>query len=220
MAAKSEKDKEKEKKEKEKQKKEREKKKKEKKKAEEEAKGKCDKRGTRNYYQYYDSPDGCNVQKKIMCTTRYGIVAGLIAGTYDVLMYSHVVGLVPILTRYARHMVPIALMGATFAAVANAVQRVRNADDQLNYFAGGFACGPLVALYLRSGHGLIAGGLVLGIIAVLKKEHVDREHAFIQNFPAHMNTIRSWRNDWTLVRDPRDDMLHTCMLKRKDGECP
>ncbi|XP_026743800.1 NADH dehydrogenase [ubiquinone] 1 alpha subcomplex subunit 11-like [Trichoplusia ni] len=210
MSSKSKKDKEKEKKEKDK-------KKKDKKKAEEE--NKCDKRGARNYSQYYDAPDGCHVQKKIMVTTRYGIVTGLIAGTYDVLMYSHVVGLAPILTRYARHMVPIALMGATFAAVANAVQHARNVDDPLNYFAGGMACGPILAMYVRSGHGVVAGGLLLGIIAVMKKELVDRDCPFIQKFPPHMNTIRSWRNDWTLVRDPRDDMLHTCMIKRSSDDC-
>lgn len=66
------------------------------------------------------------------------------------------------------------------------------------------ACGPILAMYVRSGHGVVAGGLLLGIIAVMKKELVDRDCPFIQKFPPHMNTIRSWRNDWTLVRDPRD----------------
>lgn len=59
MSSKSKKDKEKEKKEKDK-------KKKDKKKAEEEEKDKCDKRGARNYSQYYDAPDGCHVQKKVI----------------------------------------------------------------------------------------------------------------------------------------------------------
>ncbi|KAF9422353.1 hypothetical protein HW555_001943 [Spodoptera exigua] len=106
-----------------------------KKKEEEDDKPKCD---SRNYSRYYDTPDGCDVDKKIMVASRYGIVAGLIAGTYDVLMYSHVVGLSPIMMRYARHVVPLGLMGATFAVVANGMLRARDADDPLNYFIGKF----------------------------------------------------------------------------------
>ncbi|XP_021196762.2 NADH dehydrogenase [ubiquinone] 1 alpha subcomplex subunit 11 [Helicoverpa armigera] len=168
---------------------------------------KCD---PRNYARYYDTPDGCNVDTKVMVASRYGIVAGLIAGTYDVLMYSHVVGLMPILSRYARHVVPIGLMGATFAVVANAVQHAREADDPLNYFLGGLACGPLVALYTRSKHGIVAGGIFLGIAGVIKKESVDRGVAIFPKYPRGMNTITGAKRDFSLVRDPRDDMRHTC----------
>lgn len=34
------------------------------------------------------------------------------------------------------HTIPLGLMGATFALVANGVQHARNKDDKLNYFLG------------------------------------------------------------------------------------
>ncbi|KAL4702802.1 hypothetical protein ACJJTC_010643 [Scirpophaga incertulas] len=102
----------------------------------------------RNYYSYYDTPDGQDVQKKIMVTTRYGLTTGFFLGTVDVLHYSRAVGFSNIIKRYMRHMVPLGMIGATFAAVANGVQHAREKDDMLNYFVGGMACGPLAGILL------------------------------------------------------------------------
>ncbi|XP_075981610.1 NADH dehydrogenase [ubiquinone] 1 alpha subcomplex subunit 11-like [Anticarsia gemmatalis] len=167
-------------------------------------------RKNRNYYRYYDTPDGCDIPKKVMVTTRYGIIAGLIMSSYDVLMYSHAVGFGPILKRYMYHTIPLGLMGATFAIVANGLLHARDADDRLNYFAGGAACAPILAAYVGSGHGLVPGAIVLGIIAMVKKDAIDKNYTFFQNVPSHMNTVRHWRHDYTLIPDPRDELLHTC----------
>ncbi|CAG9795504.1 unnamed protein product [Diatraea saccharalis] len=176
---------------------------------------KCDEtKVTRNYYRYYDTPDGCDVDKKIMVTTRYGVTTGLILGAYDVMMYSHAVGFGNVIRRFLLHTVPLGLMGATFAAVANGVQHLREKDDELNYFVGGFACGPILAAYLGSKHAILLGGLALGAIGIIKKTGVDDCWTFIPERPAHMGTVQSWRNDYTLVADPRDAMIHTCKPRK------
>ncbi|XP_059059684.1 uncharacterized protein LOC131852946 [Achroia grisella] len=170
---------------------------------------------TRNYYRYYDTPDGCDILKKVMVTSRYGIITGLIMSTYDVMMYSHAVGFGPILKRYMYHTVPLGLIGATFAAVANGVQKARDVDDVWNYFIGGFSCGPIVAAYLGSKHAVLLGGLALGVIGMIKKDSIDNCYELFPNPPSHMNSVRSWRWDYTLVADPRDEMRHTCGQKEK-----
>ncbi|KAI5634941.1 NADH dehydrogenase [Phthorimaea operculella] len=168
------------------------------------AKERCPRHG-RNYARYYDTPDGCDVPTKVMVTARYGVLAGLVISTYDVLMYSHPVGLGPLISRYLVHTLPLAAMGATFAAVANGVQIARNKDDGLNYFLGGVACGPLLAYWLGSKHAVVPGAIFLGAIAFIKKTGVDEGWTFIPHIQPHRGLVWSWRNDWTLARDPKLD---------------
>ncbi|XP_046971535.1 NADH dehydrogenase [ubiquinone] 1 alpha subcomplex subunit 11-like [Vanessa cardui] len=175
----------------------------------------CRDRVKRNYYRYYDTPDGCDVFKKILVTSRYGTIAGLILSTYDVLMYSHAVGLGPIMRRYAYHTVPLAMMGATFAVVANGVQLIREKDDVLNYFIGGLACGPILAYYLGTNHAVLLGGLGLGIIGMIKKTAIENDYTLIPQVPGHMGTIRRWKHDYTYLADPRDTAIHTCEIKNR-----
>ncbi|XP_045776804.1 NADH dehydrogenase [ubiquinone] 1 alpha subcomplex subunit 11-like [Maniola jurtina] len=164
-----------------------------------------------NYYKYYDTPDGCDVFKKVLVTSRYGAMAGLIMSTYDVLMYSHAIGFGPIMRRYAYHTIPLTLMGATFAGVTNTVLRMREKDDLLNYFIGGFACGPILRFYLGTNHAVLLGGLALGIIAMVKKDSVDSGYELLPTAPpSHMRSVGKWRADYTLVPDPKDKLIHTC----------
>ncbi|CAG9136470.1 unnamed protein product [Plutella xylostella] len=177
----------------------------------------------RNHYTYYDTPDGQDIDKKMLVCARYGAIAGTIAGTYDVLMYSHAKGFGRVLRRYALHVAPLAAMGAVFAAVANGVQRVRGEDDQLNYFwvrfgwwffwfsgegCGGVACGPILALYLGSGHAVVAGGLALGAAGMVKKLSVDSGVALLPMHSPHLGSVDGWRKDYSLVRDPKEG--HVC----------
>ncbi|XP_072942801.1 NADH dehydrogenase [ubiquinone] 1 alpha subcomplex subunit 11-like [Epargyreus clarus] len=173
----------------------------------------CKEKKRRNYYRYYDTPDGCDVSKKTMVTARYGAIAGLVAGTFDVLLYSHATELGHIMRRYAFHMGHPALMGATFALAANAAQHAREKDDSLNYFLGGLACGPILASYLGSKHAILLGGIFLGVIGMIKKDAIDNYWTLFPTFPSHMGTINSWRNDFTLAKDPQDEMQHTCGKK-------
>ncbi|XP_050354392.1 NADH dehydrogenase [ubiquinone] 1 alpha subcomplex subunit 11-like isoform X1 [Nymphalis io] len=177
----------------------------------------CKDRPKRKYYRYYDTPDGCDVFDKILVTSRYGGIAGLILSTYDVLMYSHAVGLGPIMRRYAYHTVPLVMMGATFASVANGVQLLRGKDDILNYFIGGFACGPILAYYLGSNHAVLLGGLGLGVIGMIKKNAIENNYTLVPQVPGHMGTIRSWKHDYTYLADPRDTAKHTCGTKNPSG---
>ncbi|XP_034834215.1 NADH dehydrogenase [ubiquinone] 1 alpha subcomplex subunit 11-like [Maniola hyperantus] len=163
-----------------------------------------------NYYKYYDTPDGCDVFKKVLVTSRYGAMAGLLLSTYDVLMYSHAIGFGPIMRRYAYHTIPLTLMGATFAGVTNTVLRMREEDDLLNYFIGGFACGPILRFYLGTNHAVLLGGLALGIIAMIKKDSVDSGYELFPHLPTHMRSVRKWRADYTYVPDPKDKLIHTC----------
>ncbi|XP_073953150.1 NADH dehydrogenase [ubiquinone] 1 alpha subcomplex subunit 11-like [Choristoneura fumiferana] len=164
----------------------------------------------RDYYRYYDTPDGCDVMKKAMVTTRYGVLTGMVLSTYDILMYSHASGLIPVLKRYALHTVPLGLIGATFALVANGVQNAREKDDKLNYFLGGFACGPICAAYLGSKHMALIGGLALGVAGLLKKDAIDQGFTLVPDMHGHKGTVWKWRMDFTLAEDPRDELMHTC----------
>ncbi|XP_039758080.1 NADH dehydrogenase [ubiquinone] 1 alpha subcomplex subunit 11-like isoform X2 [Pararge aegeria] len=159
---------------------------------------------TRNYYRYYDTPDGCDIFKKVLVTSRYGAMAGLLFSTYDVLMYTHAIGFGPIMRRYAYHTIPLTLMGATFAVVTNTVLRMRKKDDLLNYFIGGAACGPILRAYLGTNHALLLGSLALGIIAMVKKESVMGGYELLPHPPSHMRTVGKWRGDYTYVPDPND----------------
>ncbi|XP_030036151.1 NADH dehydrogenase [ubiquinone] 1 alpha subcomplex subunit 11 [Manduca sexta] len=171
----------------------------------------CDKKDTtRNYYRYYDTPDGCDIMKKTFVTARYGAITGLILSSYDVLMYSRCVGLQAVLKRYMFHTVPLGLMGATFALVTNGALRYRQKDDYWNYFLGGFACGPILASYVGSRHAILLGGLILGISAMLKKDSIENDYEFFPKCPRYMNTVNGWRHDYTLMPDPREEMQHTC----------
>ncbi|XP_045453349.1 NADH dehydrogenase [ubiquinone] 1 alpha subcomplex subunit 11-like [Melitaea cinxia] len=170
----------------------------------------CKEQEKRKYYQYYDTPDGCDVFKKVLVTSRYGAIAGLILSTYDVLMYSHAIGLRQIMKRYSFHTVPLVLMGATFAGVANGVQHFRAKDDIFNYFIGGVACGPILAYYLGSYHAVLLGGLGLGVIGMIKKNAIENNYTLFPLVQGHMGTVRSWRNDYTFSPDPRDSLQHTC----------
>lgn len=68
---------------------------------------------------------------------------------------------------------------------------------------GGLACGPIVASYLGSLHGLVVGGIVLGAVGVVKKSAVDRNATLIPDIVPHMGSINRWRHDYTLSVDPK-----------------
>ncbi|XP_041984549.1 NADH dehydrogenase [ubiquinone] 1 alpha subcomplex subunit 11-like [Aricia agestis] len=155
-------------------------------------------------YRYYDTPDGCDMWKKVFVTSRYGLLVGAVLSTKDVLMFSHATTWPAIARRYAFHTTPYVAMGATFAIVANSVQNWRQKDDGLNYFLGGLACGPILAAYVGSVHGMVVGGLALGVAGLVKKYAVQNDYHFFPDIQSHMGTVTSWRHDWTLAKDPRD----------------
>ncbi|VVC94610.1 unnamed protein product [Leptidea sinapis] len=97
---------------------------------------------SRTYYGYYDTPEGCNIDKKMMSLARYGAAIGAIISTYDVLMYSRAVGFIPMLKRYMFHSGSLMLMGATFAAVANGalLRRGRPEGGPGTWTPAGAAC--------------------------------------------------------------------------------
>ncbi|XP_061720435.1 NADH dehydrogenase [ubiquinone] 1 alpha subcomplex subunit 11-like [Cydia pomonella] len=177
----------------------------------------CYEEPIRNYYCYYDTPEGCDIDKKMMVTTRYGVIAGLVLSTYDILLHSHASGLGPILKRYAVHTVPLGLMGATFAAVANGTMIYRKKDDVYNYFLGGFACGPILAHYLGSKHAVLLGGIALGIAGMIKKDAVNNCYTLLPDPQPHQNTVWRWRHDFTLAEDPMKEMEKICAEKHTHG---
>ncbi|XP_047996595.1 NADH dehydrogenase [ubiquinone] 1 alpha subcomplex subunit 11-like [Leguminivora glycinivorella] len=177
----------------------------------------CYEEPIRNYYCYYDTPEGVDIDKKMMVTARYGVIAGLVLSTYDVLLHSHASGLGPILKRYAVHTIPLGLMGATFAGVANGLTIYRQKDDVYNYFLGGFACGPILAHYLGSKHAVLLGGIALGIAGVIKKNAIENCYTLTPNPTPHRNNAWKWRNDWTLAEDPLKEQLKLCAEKHKHG---
>ncbi|XP_047503320.1 uncharacterized protein LOC125048610 [Pieris napi] len=172
---------------------------------------------TKNYYSYYDTPDGCDIPKKILAASRLGAIIGVLIATKDILLYSHAVTVGPIIKRYIYHTGPLMAMGATFAAVSNGMLQYRQEDDHLNYFAGGFACGPILAAYLRNYHAILLGGLILGTLGAIKKEALIQEVPLFPSPPGHMRTIRDWRNNYNILyKDPLEEMKKTCNVHDKE----
>ncbi|CAH4029046.1 uncharacterized protein LOC123716109 [Pieris brassicae] len=172
---------------------------------------------TKNYYSYYDTPDGCDVPKKILAASRLGAIVGVLIATKDILLYSHAVSVGPIIKRYIYHAGPLMAMGATFAAVSNGMLQFRQEDDHLNYFAGGFACGPILAAYLRNYHAILLGGLILGTMGAIKKEALIHNVPLFPSPPGHMRTIRDWRNNYNILyKDPLEEMKKTCNVHNKE----
>jgi NADH dehydrogenase (ubiquinone) 1 alpha subcomplex subunit 11 len=160
----------------------------------------------RDYFRYYDTPDGQDLAKKLSVTMRYAALTGVGWGTYDVIMYSQPRGYGPILARYLWCTGPLVGMAATFTSVTFVTNKLRDEDDEYNYLIGGIAAGSVFGAWQKCYmHGFV-GCLVLGTAAWLKKRSVREGWSF---FPQkdELTPSSAYVNftDFTLTRErPRN----------------
>lgn len=92
-------------------------------------------------YEYFDTPDGQDVDKKLLCVMKPATLTALGLGTFDVLAWSHPKSYLSTLGRYAYVGFPVIGASATFVMVTNSAASLRKKDDLWNWFIGGFASG-------------------------------------------------------------------------------
>ena len=88
-------------------------------------------------FNYYAKPEGVAPLDKVVGASKWGLLTGLAFGTHDVCLYSKTTTIADTMRCYGYWMVPMAGMGAAFAATTFIATNLRGKDDQINYLLGG-----------------------------------------------------------------------------------
>lgn len=99
--------------------------------------------------QYYDHPEGQDAFGKMVATNRYALTFGLIASSYDVLMYTKPSGYAATLGRFAYITGPMLGMASAFTMTTLVATKVRGKCDTWNYIAGAIASGSVFGAWQR-----------------------------------------------------------------------
>lgn len=152
-------------------------------------------------YEYFDTPDGHDVFKKLRCfmgpTTEWAVGLGIA----DVALNSHPKGYLATLTRMAYIGSPIIGAGATFVLATNALASIRKKDDKLNWFLGGFAAGTVFGAWKRNGFLGFNVGMAFGIIACLKKYTVEMNYTILPDMTKGIQHHNVYIYDWSLTKE-------------------
>ncbi|XP_056637483.1 uncharacterized protein LOC130445692 [Diorhabda sublineata] len=152
-------------------------------------------------YKYFDTPDGCDVFRKLWCVMKPATLTAFGIGTFDVLAWSHPKGYLPTFGRYIYVGTPILGASATFVLVTNGVTSLRKKDDRLNWFIGGFSAGAFVGAWKKNPMVGFNTGMVFGILAVCRKVLQENNWNVIppDNIPIASQNV--WNYDFSLTRD-------------------
>ncbi|KOB75491.1 Mitochondrial NADH:ubiquinone oxidoreductase B14.7 subunit [Operophtera brumata] len=129
-------------------------------------------------YRYYDSPEGKDILLKTVATNKYAALAGLVYGSYDVLMYSRTVGVVNTVARYGFIIGPLVGMATAFTVTSNVAVNIRGKNDGLNYFMGGIVAGSIFSAWMKAPVLAVPAAMALGAAAVVKKTAIDAGYTF------------------------------------------
>lgn len=152
-------------------------------------------------YKYYDSPEGKDIFLKTASTTKYAALAGLVYGTYDVLMYSRTQGILNTVARYGYFIGPFVGMATAFTITSNVAANLRGKNDKINYFMGGIVAGAVCSAWLRAPVLAVPAAMVFGAAGVVKKTAVDAGATFFPSVPQMTKTAVSAKHDWTMAAD-------------------
>ncbi|XP_038211106.1 NADH dehydrogenase [ubiquinone] 1 alpha subcomplex subunit 11 [Zerene cesonia] len=152
-------------------------------------------------YKYYDTPEGQDILKKTIVTSKNACLASIPIATFDVLLYSHPQGFFNTAFRYGTYFGTAIGMASAFTLTANIAQNVRGKNDGLNYFMGGAASGVVFSALRKLPLLSLPMSIFLGCVAVVKKEAIDEGYTFFPD--VKMGTKNAWsaRNDWTIAKD-------------------
>lgn len=150
-------------------------------------------------YKYFDTPDGQDTFKKLECLMKPMLPTAVGIGLFDIIFVSKPKGYLPTIGRLMYVSSPILAASATFVFVTNGMASVRNKDDRLNWFMGGFATGTIFGAWRRSGMMGFNLGMAFGFFAFLRKMAIQSNFTLFPDMKVmhHNITVK----DWTLTKE-------------------
>lgn len=150
-------------------------------------------------YQYFDTPNGEDIGKKLWCALKPATTLAIVAGTVDVLMYSKPKGYLAALGRYAWISIPILGVTTAFVLTTNLSKIYRKEEDYWNWALGGFGAGGVVGVYTGRATSGWLWGATFATAAMIKKYAVDNNIIMIPQGKQALGTIRYVRHDYSLT---------------------
>lgn len=149
-------------------------------------------------YKYFDTPDGYDVGKKLICLMKPIVTIALPIGLADVILVTRPKGYLAVLGRMAYVSSPIFGASLSFLVVTNGLASIRNKEDKLNWFLGGFSAGSIFGAFARNRMLGFNLGIAFGTIAFLRKYAAECDFVLFPDFKFyHDGPIAS---DWTLTK--------------------
>lgn len=124
-------------------------------------------------------------------------IIGLGVAATDVLLISHPKGYVQTAGRFVYYMGPMTAMAAAFAATTCIATSVRGKDDRLNYVIGAASSAAIYGAWKNSISSGLNAGVLLGVIAFLKKTSVDEGWSFFPQITRERNTFNALQYDFS-----------------------
>jgi len=154
-------------------------------------------------YKYYDSPEGQDCFPKMWYLTKNALKVGVVAATWDVLLYSHPKGYAQTAGRFLFYTGPLAAMAAGFAATTCVANSVRGKDDRTNYVLGGLTSGVVFGAWARNLRAGVYGSAILATAAYVKKMSVEQGWEFFPNrvAPHQSMIIDVQKHDYSRFKD-------------------
>lgn len=157
------------------------------------------KKGQKTEYNYFDTPDGEDITKKLWCVLKPTAMVALAAGTVDVMMHSKPKGYIATLGRYAYISLPVMGIAATFVITTNMAKNIRNKDDYMNWALGGLVSGGILGAVKGSPILGWTSGMAFAMAAMGKKYAVNNKITLIPQGHQAFGTIRYVRHDYSLT---------------------
>lgn len=150
-------------------------------------------------YEYFDTPDGYDVDKKLICLLKPTTLVALTVGFGEVITFSKPKGYLQGIGRVAYISSPFFASSLSFLVVTNGLASLRKKDDKLNWFLGGFSVGPVWGAFTRNRAVGFNLGLFVGALCFLKKLAVEKGYVLYNpNIKLyHSNIVAS---DYTLTK--------------------
>ncbi|VEN52141.1 unnamed protein product [Callosobruchus maculatus] len=156
-------------------------------------------------YRYFDTPDGQDTFKKLWAVMKPAIPTTFFIGTADVLLHSHPKGYMETLGRYGYIAFPIIGASTVFVCTTNIAASVRNKDDKINWFLGGFAAGAMMGVWRKRAMTGWNMGMLFGFLAVMRKHAQENGWNITPPDDTPIATRGIWEVDWTLTAErPRN----------------
>ncbi|CAB3371681.1 Hypothetical predicted protein [Cloeon dipterum] len=155
-------------------------------------------------YQYFDTPQGKDCDKKLFFATKYAAGASAVYSFYDVLMFSQINGFAPTMARFAFNAFPFVGSAAAFSAVTCMSANFRKKDDLLNYVFGGLAAGGVIGAWKQKASVGLGSGALFSLAGVVIFSSVAENWDFYPKEPIHKLVSPDpfdHKNDYSFIKN-------------------